>query len=89
MTKPSLPFRRSDLLSPTSDASLALSGFVPPPLLVSVREACRLIGVGNTTSIVWLGILYSAGAIVYVVAYLYRRSQGVSLDAIHAEIPAE
>ena len=47
------------------------------------------IGVGNTTSIVWLGILYSAGAIVYVVAYLYRRSQGVSLDAIHAEIPAE
>jgi amino acid transporter len=47
------------------------------------------IGVGNTNSIIFLGVLYGLAAIVYVVARLYRKSQGVDLDAIHAEIPAE
>jgi amino acid transporter len=47
------------------------------------------IGVGNAQSIIFLGILYGAAALVYVVARFYRRSQGVDLDAIHAEIPAE
>ena len=47
------------------------------------------IGTGNTSSIVFLGILYAAAAVLYVVARLYRRTQGVDLDAIHAEIPAE
>ena len=47
------------------------------------------IGVGNTNSIIFLGILYGLAALVYVGARLYRRSQGVDLDAIHAEIPAE
>jgi APA family basic amino acid/polyamine antiporter len=47
------------------------------------------IGVGNTQSIVFLGILYGIAAVVYMVARLYRRTQGVDLDAIHAEIPAE
>jgi amino acid transporter len=47
------------------------------------------IGVGNVNSIIFLGALYGLAAVVYVVARLYRRSQGVDLDAIHAEIPAE
>jgi APA family basic amino acid/polyamine antiporter len=47
------------------------------------------IGVGNTNSIMFLGALYGLAALVYVVARLYRRSQGVDLDAIHGEIPAE
>ena len=33
--------------------------------------------------------VYGAAALLYVVARLYRRSQGVDLDAIHSEIPAE
>ena len=37
----------------------------------------------------FLGILYGAAALLYIVARLYRRSQGVDLDAIHSEIPAE
>ena len=40
-------------------------------------------------SIKFLGVVYGAAALVYVVARLYRRSQGVDLDAIHSEIPAE
>jgi basic amino acid/polyamine antiporter, APA family len=47
------------------------------------------IGVGNTQSIQFLAALYAVAAVLYVVARLYRRSQGVDLDAIHAEIPAE
>jgi amino acid transporter len=47
------------------------------------------IGVGNTESIVWLGFLYGAAVVLYVAAWLYRRSQGVDLSQIHAEIPAE
>jgi amino acid transporter len=47
------------------------------------------IGYGNANSMIFLGVLYGLAAIVYVVARLYRRSQGVDLDAIHAEIPAE
>jgi len=47
------------------------------------------IGTSNTQSIQFLAALYAIAAIVYVVARLYRRSQGVDLDAIHAEIPAE
>jgi amino acid transporter len=47
------------------------------------------IGVSNTDSIIFLGVLYGAAALLYVVARLWRRMQGVDLDAIHAQIPAE
>ncbi len=47
------------------------------------------IGVGNTDSIKFLAALYAIAAVLYVVARFYRRSQGIDLDAIHAEIPAE
>lgn len=47
------------------------------------------IGVGNTSSIVFLAVLYGAAAVLYVAARLYRRTQGVDLDAVHAEIPSE
>jgi len=47
------------------------------------------IGSGNSTSVIFLAVLYGLAALVYVVARFYRRSQGIDLDAIHAEIPAE
>jgi APA family basic amino acid/polyamine antiporter len=47
------------------------------------------IGVGNPKSIIFLGVLYGAAAVLYIVARFVRRAQGVDLDAIHAEIPAE
>jgi amino acid transporter len=48
-----------------------------------------LIGTSNPNSIIFLGILYGVAAIISVAARLYRRTQGVDLDAIHAEIPAD
>ncbi len=47
------------------------------------------IGAGNSASIMWLGLLYGTALVVYVVARYVRRSQGVDLGAIHAEIPSE
>jgi len=47
------------------------------------------IGVGNADSIKFLGVLYGAAAVLYIVARIWRRAQGVDLDAIHAQIPAE
>jgi APA family basic amino acid/polyamine antiporter len=47
------------------------------------------IGVGNSDSIKFLAFVYGLGAVLYIVARLVRRAQGINLDAIHAEIPAE
>jgi basic amino acid/polyamine antiporter, APA family len=47
------------------------------------------IGTGNKESILFLGALYGLAALLYVGARLVRRAQGVDLDAIHSEIPAE
>jgi amino acid transporter len=58
-------------------------------LYLWITDALYGIGVGNTQSIIFLGILYGAAAVVYVAARLYRRAQGVDLEAIHAEIPSE
>jgi len=75
---------------------LAIAGFVSTVFFAWVLftwlfEANNLygIGVGNTNSIVFLGLMYGAAAVLYIVARFVRRSQGVDLDAIHAQIPAE
>ena len=47
------------------------------------------IGVGNATSVKFLAVVYGLAAVVYIAARLVRRAQGIDLDAIHAEIPAE
>jgi hypothetical protein len=47
------------------------------------------IGVGNSDSIKFLAFVYGLGAVMYIVARIVRRAQGINLDAIHAEIPAE
>jgi len=58
-------------------------------LFMWITNALYGIGIGNVNSMLFLGVLYGAAAILYVVARAVRRSQGVDLDAIHAEIPAE
>jgi basic amino acid/polyamine antiporter, APA family len=72
-----------------SVAGLLSSLFLGWVLYLWLSNALYGIGVGNTNSIVFLGVLYGAAAVLYVVARLWRRAQGVDLDAIHAEIPSE
>ena len=54
---------------------------------------CRTRSTGSASatpnSIKFLGVVYGAAAVVYIVARFVRRQQGVDLDAIHSEIPAE
>jgi len=54
-------------------------------------DANNLYGIGtkNANSIIFLGVVYGAAALLYIGARFVRRSQGVDLDAIHSEIPAE
>jgi APA family basic amino acid/polyamine antiporter len=47
------------------------------------------IGTANANSIIFLGVVYGAAALLYIIARFVRRAQGVDLDAIHSEIPAE
>ncbi len=82
--------------SPVAHLKLVISGagLITSIILALVIHAWFFdplygIGVGNTNSIIFLGVLYGAAALLYVAARLYRRSQGVDLDAIHSEIPSE
>jgi basic amino acid/polyamine antiporter, APA family len=46
-------------------------------------------GINNSTSLRYLLILYGMAAVIYLIAYVVRRGQGVNFRAIHAEIPVE
>jgi amino acid transporter len=72
-----------------SGSSLIISLVLAYTIYLWLTDGLYGIGVGNTNSIIFLGVLYGLAALVYVVARAYRRSQGVDLDAIHSEIPAE
>jgi APA family basic amino acid/polyamine antiporter len=72
-----------------SGAGLITSIILAWTVTLWLKDPLYGIGVGNTKSIIFLGVVYGAAALLYVAARLYRRSQGVDLDAIHAEIPAE
>jgi amino acid transporter len=48
-----------------------------------------LYAVNNRDSLYFMGAMYALALVVYVVAKIYRRSQGIDLSAIHREIPVE
>jgi amino acid transporter len=97
-----LPYWKKDLYNASPVARFKVAGipvmsiagaistlFFAWVLWMWLSSALYGIGVGNVNSIVFLGICYGAAAVLYVVARFWRRAQGVDLDAIHAEIPAE
>jgi amino acid transporter len=48
-----------------------------------------LYAINNKESLVFMGSMYVLALVIYVVAKIYRRSQGIDLGAIHKEIPVE
>jgi basic amino acid/polyamine antiporter, APA family len=58
-------------------------------LFMWITDPLYAIGVANPNSIIFLGVLYGAAILVYLAARFYRRSQGIDLEVIHSEIPAE
>lgn len=43
----------------------------------------------NTSSLIFMGVMYLLAIIIYVAAKFYRKSQGVDLDKVYKEIPVE
>ena len=72
-----------------SGAGLITSIILAWTIYLWLKDPLYGIGVGNANSIIFLGVVYGAAAIVYIAARFVRRSQGVDLSAIHSEIPAE
>ncbi len=48
-----------------------------------------LYGVNNKDSLIFMGSMYVLALVVYVVAKIYRKSQGIDLNSIYREIPVE
>ena len=49
----------------------------------------ELYGINNRDSLIFMGSMYLLAIIVYAVAKVLRRQQGIDLSAIHREIPVE
>jgi len=48
-----------------------------------------LYAVNRRDSLVFMGSMYALAILIYVVARVYRRRQGIDLRAVHEEIPVE
>jgi amino acid transporter len=48
-----------------------------------------LYAVNNKDSLVFMGIMYGLALVIYVVAKIVRRNQGIDLGAVYREIPVE
>jgi basic amino acid/polyamine antiporter, APA family len=48
-----------------------------------------LYAVNNSESLWFMGIMYGLALIIYVVAKIYRKRQGIDLSAVYKEIPVE
>ncbi|MDQ3530928.1 MAG: APC family permease [Actinomycetota bacterium] len=95
-----LPWRRPEIYSASPIARYKILG-IPLITASSVLFSVFLIfclykwatddvyGVNNPQSALYMTILYVVAIIIYVVARLVRRAQGMDLKMVHGEIPAE
>jgi amino acid transporter len=95
-----LPWRRANIFNNSPISKVRIAG-IPVITVAAVVTGLFLIfnlwewftspnyGLNNPTSYKYLAALYVLAFVVYVVAFFYRRSQGIDLRAIHAEIPVE
>jgi len=95
-----LPYRRKQLFENSAIARYKIGG-VPLITVAGTITAAFLVfnlwewlkkdlyAVNNKTSLWFMGGMYLLALVIYVVAKLVRRSQGIDLKAIHQEIPVE
>jgi amino acid transporter len=60
-----------------------------PNALYGIGWSVNPDGVKNTTSLIYMGVMYLLALAIYVGARLYRKSQGVDLGLVYKEIPVE
>ena len=95
-----LPWRRKALYENSAIARYRVGG-VPLVTVAGILTAAFIgwllyhwftndtYGINNSTSLRYMLILYAMAAVIYVIAYVVRRQQGVNFKSIHAEIPVE
>jgi amino acid transporter len=95
-----LPWRRKALYENSAIARYRIGG-IPLISIAGVITAAFIgwllyhwwtndtYGINNPTSRNYMLILYGMAIVIYVIAYVVRRSQGVNFKAINAEIPVE
>jgi amino acid transporter len=95
-----LPWRRKDLYENSPIARYKIGG-VPMITLAGIVSAVFLIGMlyewahwslygsNSPDSAKYFGFTYVAAVVIYVVAFIVRRRQGIDLRRIHHEIPVE
>src|SRR6185312_12494165 len=49
----------------------------------------NLYAINNSDSLLFMGAMYLLALVIYVVAKVVRKNQGIDLSAIHKEIPVE
>lgn len=95
-----LPWRKRDLFENSVVAKYRIG---PVPLLSVVAGLAAafvgwnlyewltnsVYGVNNTTSLIFMGAMYLLAIIIYVIAKLVRRHQGLDLNMVYGEIPVE
>ena len=95
-----LPWRRADIYNASPIARYRVAGLpiiTAAALLFTAFLVFCLVkwlqadvyGINKTDSLVYMGILYAVAAGIYVGSWLYRRSQGINLQMVYGEIPAE
>jgi basic amino acid/polyamine antiporter, APA family len=95
-----LPWRKKSLYQNSAIAKYKIAGV--PMITVASAVTAGFLGwmlfkwftddlyaINNKTSLKYLGVLYGLAIVVYAVAYVVRRRQGINLKAIHEEIPVD
>ncbi len=67
--------------------SFVFGGFLAYNLVLWFKD--DVYGVNNRDSLIYMGIMYALAIGIYVVARIVRARQGMPLDRVHREIPAE
>jgi amino acid transporter len=95
-----LPWRRPRIWANSPAARYKIVG-LPAITIAAVLTAAFLLfnlyewlvnglyGVNNQQSLIYMGVLYVIAIGIYLVAWWWRRREGVNLSQIHAEIPSE
>jgi APA family basic amino acid/polyamine antiporter len=95
-----LPWRKPELWEASAASKFKVFGLPIVPIAGLVTMSLIIYnlwewmtnsayGVNNKGSLVFMGLLYLLAVVVYVVARLIRKSQGIDLGLINKEIPVE
>jgi amino acid transporter len=95
-----LPWRKKELYQNSAIARYKVAGI--PLITISGFITAAFLGwnlyqwftdanyaVNNKQSLVFMGIMYGLALLIYVIAWFYRRSQGIDLKNVYQEIPVD